>query len=287
MKQTHTGLYNQFKRDHGPFDFWRCLECGSGTTQPVPTREELTALYSTFTDGMPDGLRQMMQDRSESPWHDRPVRRVRQLARLSTDAEFTWHDVGAGEMARLIATTFPRSRGICTDLHERPPTLGSAFPSITWISADLNDEQFAESGAPVADVVYATGVWEHVQHPVGSCTIFFGCSSRTACCISCARTSDRWPYKVMGRAWPYFSPGEHLHMPTPAGAARYLRRQILLVGRDARAEIRSTPMSIPYKVNYLFSYVARTLGCSGKVTVFPSWFGLPFPTGALETWARL
>jgi len=289
LRETHSGLFNRFKPDHGPFDFLRCVDCGSGTTRPVPTRDQLTALYSTFVDGMPGGLREIMEDRAASPWHERPVARLRQLAGLTPQSEFVWHDVGAGagEMARLMATTFPRSRGLCTDLHERPQTLGPPIPSITWIKADLNDERFAENGAPRADVVYATGVWEHLQRPDLFVRNLLRLLKPHGLLYLVCPNVDCLAFKVMGRAWPYFSPGEHLHMPTPAGAARCIERQLSIEGRTLPAEIRSTPISIPYKLNYFLSYVVTRLGLPGKVTIFPDWLALPFPTGALETWLRL
>ena len=102
LQTTYAGLSHQLKPDHGPFSFLRCRDCGSGTTLPVPSEEQLRSLYAGFADGMDGALREIMEDRVESTFHELPVRRIRTLAGLSSDSRFVWHDVGAGagEMAR-------------------------------------------------------------------------------------------------------------------------------------------------------------------------------------------
>ena len=94
--QTHLGLYHPFKKDHGPFNFHRCPDCGSGLTLPPPTREQLSQLYGSFHDGWAGELRDMMRGDPQRAVYARQVRRIfLHAGRAGLDLR-TWIDVGAG-----------------------------------------------------------------------------------------------------------------------------------------------------------------------------------------------
>jgi SAM-dependent methyltransferase len=238
---------------------------------------------------MPGSLRLVMPASETSPWHELPVQRIRELGGLAGDHAFVWHDVGAGagEMARLMSSAFPKAQGVCTDLHARPASLSGEAGSILWMQADLNDEDFGSRGAPLADVVYATGVWEHVRNPrMFVRNLLQLLKPHGLLYLICPNVASL-AFRVLGARWPYFSPGEHLHMPTPEGARACLRRELKATGRVGASTVTSRPIAIPYKLNYVVGYVAAHFGWARSTMLFPASLALPLPTGALETWARV
>lgn len=144
--------------------------------------------------------------------------------------------------------------------------------------ADLNDPAFSARIGGSADVVVAVAIWEHVREPdvfvrnllellAPGGLLFLACPNYA----SVVR-------RIMGRRWPYFIPGEHLFMPTPAGASACLARAWgNLSTQAARIDVR--PIAIPYTTRYTLSYVG--LGALAKLV--PSGLGFPLPTGALQT----
>jgi hypothetical protein len=168
LRRTHTGLYHGLNRNHGPFDFYECASCGSGTTYPLPSAESLNALYETYTNGLPAENRAAMGTDDGEIWHATCVSRIAALGHLTAPlkSHFSWIDAGAGagEMARRMASAFPNSSGLAVDRHTRPADLP---PSVAWLQIDLNQPDFHEKIGRKADVVYATAVWA-VLHSRGT-----------------------------------------------------------------------------------------------------------------------
>jgi hypothetical protein len=83
----------------------------------------------------------------------------------------------------------------------------------------------------------------------------------------------------MGERWPYFTPGEHLNMPTPRGARACLSRQwrTLHPGAD-EPSVFSAPIGLPYS----FRYVLRRFGFDFFGKMLPPGVGVALPAGALE-----
>ena len=87
--------YHQFLTTHGPFDLYRCRNCGSGLTLPVPSTAQLEQLYQSFDTGMNPLVRGI---RGESPltswYHQCKTRCV--ASRFHRAICIQMVDVGAG-----------------------------------------------------------------------------------------------------------------------------------------------------------------------------------------------
>lgn len=280
LKKTHDGLFHPFKKDHGPFSFHRCRNCGSGLTLQPPTGAELTRLYASFQDGYAEEVRDMRQGDPQLAIYARQVRRMLRHAERSGERPQTWIDVGAGggEMSTLIAEALPDATGIAVDLHECPASLASPG-RITWKQADINDDHFAAGVGGTAQLVVSSAVWEHVLHPdrfIGNLLRLLAPGG-----LLYLMTPDYGSLacRLMGRRWPYFEPGEHLNMPTAAGAVSCLLRQWRVVhGDQGDPVIRCGPLLLPYSLSFTF----KRIGLSPLGRLFPPGFALPLPTGILE-----
>jgi hypothetical protein len=83
----------------------------------------------------------------------------------------------------------------------------------------------------------------------------------------------------MGAYWPYFTPGEHLYMPTLEGARTCLKRQWIAAGHAApQATISAKPIMLPYTLRYVF----RRFGVDFAGRMIPPALHVPLPAGALE-----
>jgi 2-polyprenyl-3-methyl-5-hydroxy-6-metoxy-1,4-benzoquinol methylase len=276
LRRTHTGLFHRLNRNHGPFDFYECANCGSGVTFPLPSAESLNALYQTYSNGLPAENRAAMGDDDGELWHSSCVKRIAELGHFTELSRFSWIEAGAGagEMARRMVVAFPNSSGLAIDRHARPADLPA---SVEWLEIDLNQPDFQERIGRKADVVYATAVWEHVSQPdvfaqsmvellnVGG-LLYLVCPNYA----SLAR-------KVLDTRWPYFTPGEHLTMPSPRGSEICLRRSFAAANLTA-AHIEARPLLLVYS---LF-YTANRLGLP-FARLIPRALRVPMPAGALES----
>jgi SAM-dependent methyltransferase len=269
------GHFHPIRHDFGPFDFLRCADCGSALTANPPSAEQLAALYAGFEDGLPESHRRITQDDPQTAWYARCADRIARLTGLGGEDEFHWIDVGAGggELSALLGARFPHSRGTALDLHERPLALASSS-RVEWLRSDVNG-RFADGLQP-ADVVLSTAVWEHVLRP----DQFAGELSELVSpggllylvCPNYASIARR----VLRTSWPYFTPGEHLNLPTPQGARRCLERAA------PGCAAASRPMLLTYTVRY----VLRRFGLERLGRLVPAAIGIPLPAGALETTMR-
>jgi hypothetical protein len=272
------GLAHPLKPDHGPFEFYRCDNCGSGTTPQPPTREQLAALYSSFREGLPELHRSITRDDPQIAWYERCVNRVARKTRRQDSSEFRWIDVGAGggELSSLLATRFPRSRGISLDLHPRPSLL-DGLDRVEWRMTDVN-EDFSR-GLPQADLVMSTAVWEHVLRPDHFAASLIRLLSPFATLYLLCPNYGSLASRLLGMRWPYFTPGEHLNMPSPEGARRCLEREWSRQESTDEARIVSRPLMLPYTLRYVF----RRLGLDWVGRRIPAALRFPMPVGALET----
>src|SRR5690606_39068106 len=96
IELQHKGVYHPGKLDHGPFDIYRCSDCGSCQTHPLPSVEALAALYGSFEDGLPDLHRRIMADDPQVALYGLCVNRIKALSGKTAKDLFPWLDVGAG-----------------------------------------------------------------------------------------------------------------------------------------------------------------------------------------------
>ncbi|HXE97673.1 MAG TPA: class I SAM-dependent methyltransferase [Dongiaceae bacterium] len=252
-------------------------------TLPPPARDTLNRLYGLYTSGLPEHYRKGNPEDFLQPWHTLAVSRVQEIRRLDRHSEFTWIDVGAGggELAVNLSKSFPNSHGTAVDLHDRPAYVAADAPDVVWHKLDINGTNFADDFRQQYDMVISTAVLEHVISPLD----FISALLRLLCpggllymiCPDYGSAARR----ALGRFWPYFSPGEHLAMPTDAGAIACANRAIASVLGDIR---QCTVVSQPVALSYTFRYILERLGMQAVADLLPRQLGMPLPVGALETY---
>ncbi len=243
VRQTHHGLYHTFNKDYGPFDFHQCLDCGSGLTLIPPSLEQLTALYASYDDGLPDLHREITREDPQAGFYRLCARRAFRLAQKPERP--TWIDVGAGggELSEIMSELAPGGRGIAIDLHRRPQRLDGR-EAIEWIELDINRQDFTNAARlrGAADVVLSIAVWEHVVHPDRYARELIKLLKPGGLLYLVCPNYGSVARRIMGERWPYFTPGEHLNMPTPRGARACLSRQwrTLHPGADEPSRLQRT-----------------------------------------------
>ncbi len=211
LQRTHIGLFHPFKKDHGPFEFSLCRICGSGLTLEPPSAERLTALYTSYKDGLPDLHREIMKEDPQHDLYELCSRRMLKRSVAALDAP-SWIDVGAGggELSQILTKLVPNGRGVAIDLHSRPKSLADT-PAVAWIQADINQAGFTERPdlAGSADFVISTAVWEHVVHPNTYARDLLRLLKPGGVLYLMCPNYGSFARKVMGQGWPYFTPGEY------------------------------------------------------------------------------
>jgi 2-polyprenyl-3-methyl-5-hydroxy-6-metoxy-1,4-benzoquinol methylase len=285
LVRTHTGKFHKLKSDHGPFDIYRCGNCGSGLTLPPPRPEQIAELYKAHEFGMSSLSRQLISDNSEAAWHSMCAKRIASLYPGDGKSAFAWIDVGAGggEMARVMTRQFPASRGIALDIHDRPPTL-AGVDNVKWQQLDITSDDFAGAINRRADIVFATGVWEHVRRPDIFARNAVSLVKPGGLLYMTTPNYGSLARRIFGTSWPYFNPGEHLCMPTPKGARLCLSREIdRAFGGSQSAKIWARPILVRYGLRFALT----KLGMPRLGRALPPRLAAFVPSGAMETIAQL
>jgi SAM-dependent methyltransferase len=268
------------KKDHGPIDFYQCRACGSGVTPIPPSAEQLGALYASFRDGLPDLHREIMEDDPQDALYRLCAQRLLRL--IPNKADLVWIDVGAGggELARIMTELAPNGSGTAIDLHPRPAGLAQ-LPRLRWVQVDLNEEGFAHKAKleGTADAVISTAVWEHVLRPDDYARELLSLLKPGGVLYLLCPNYGSMARLGLGRRWPYFTPGEHLNMPTARGARICLEKQWRQLHPTGLPRIVSRPLALPYS----FRYVIIRFGLGRIGRLFPPRLSVPMPAGALET----
>jgi len=82
--------------------------------------------------------------------------------------------------------------------------------------------------------------------------------------------------RLLGRHWPFWIPGEHLHIPTRGGARLALQRALRAGSATGAVFVRS--VGIPYPPSYVLAY----LGFPTLARAMRRAPAAPLPVGALE-----
>jgi hypothetical protein len=176
-----------------------------------------------------------------------------------------------------MALRFPAGSGIGIDLHARPAFVTA--PNVSWLQRDLNTGTFSDI-AP-ADVVVALAVFEHVRAIEDFLTTMIALVKPNGSLYIMCPDAGSLAAKIMGPKWPYYLPGEHIHMPTIRGARSALERALGATGRGLRrSRIRAVPME--YTLRYLAAYLHLPFR-----NAIPPGASLPIPAGVLEIAAQL
>lgn len=279
MRLQHMNVFHPFKHDHGPFDIYVCNTCASCQTDPLPSRDSLEALYGSYRDGLPDLHRNITEDDPQTSLYLKCIKRICSLSNRHAQDKFSWLDVGAGggELSALMAKQFPHSNGTAIDLHSRPASIANM--PIEWQQIDINHENFA-AGLPQFNLIVSIAVLEHVLRPDLFVANLLKLLHPGGMIYLLCPNNASWASRILRRKWPYFTPGEHLSIPTPFGAKQCLQREWnSLQKTDEHVNIHARPLMLPYTLRY----VMRRLGANSAGRMLPVGFSLPLPVGALET----
>jgi 2-polyprenyl-3-methyl-5-hydroxy-6-metoxy-1,4-benzoquinol methylase len=282
LRLAYSRKFHKRKKDHGPFDFYVCADCGSGLTLPAPSSGVLAELYASFEFGLSKFTRGLLSDNPTAVWHETCVRRVVELSGRAGDATFTWIDVGAGggEIARKLAERFPSSSGLAIDIHDRPPDLIDGPANVNWRRIDIACDSFADIVATKADLVFAIGVWEHVRRPDIFARNMLSMLNPGGVLYMETPNYGSWARRLMGQHWPYFLPGEHLCMPTPKGARLCLSRELANVEAGGHSSAVSAQSIL---IRYSVRFALAKFSMSGLARLVPATLYAHLPSGAMES----
>jgi SAM-dependent methyltransferase len=263
--------------DHGPFDLYTCAKCESTFTYPTPTDEQLAAFYRRYPDGLPSELIAARSASPQTALYSMFADRI--ASTLAGKQPTTWYDVAAGTamFSQIFAARYPESAGTGIDFHARPANLSA--DNVSWLQCDINAGGLRD--LPPADVVVALAILEHVPRPDAFLGDLVRLVAPGGVLYFMCPDSGSLMARVTGNWWPYYSPGEHLNVPT-VGGARALLGRVLLQNRREATEIMVQAISIPYTIQYLAAYLRLPLR-----GLIPATVAVPVPAGILECNLRL
>jgi SAM-dependent methyltransferase len=264
------GAYHKYAKGHGPFDLYLCKHCSSLFTYPLPSSEEVGTLYSGFDKGMDERIAALRATYPLDKWYGQCLAHM-QKALVRPRSDMSWIDIGAGDgiMSEMMKKYFPESRGVAADFHHRPDRLRNI--DVEWVEADLN-QPFNINGS--YDLVFAITVFEHMLDPRQFLESMLALVKPGGVLyFNCPRT-DSNAFRLMGRKWPYYLPGEHITVPSASGL------EVLANGifskMNGSFQIDVKPVVMPYPLGYYLGYY---LGMRKKL---PLNMDLYIPTGLLE-----
>jgi len=277
-KLKHQGVHHKVDPTFGPFDLLECQRCGSLGTSPLPTLSRLAEFYSSYRDHRPDWYNAALKDNALSSQYQFYARFLMSHLRKGG----TWADVGAGhgEVSSIISSQLPKSAGTAIDIGERPKGIPDA---VEYIPKDLNKGGWASSIAQKFDLVFAVAVWEHVVNPAQFAAESLSLVAEGGKLILITPDNGSLAAKVLGKRWPYFEPGEHLSIPTRAGAIACLHRAAVKSGLDEKhVSIAARRLSVGYSIRY----VLQVLRVKRIAKLVPTNLAAPLPTGILAAIAQ-
>lgn len=264
--------FHPYVKQFGPFSIYDCNSCHSVFTFPVPSEKQVLDLYAGYDGGMYAKVAMLRRQFPLHAWFNQCLRRIRTFF-PDPMASFTWIDVGAGEgvMSRLMLKHYPRSRGIAVDFHDRPKSLSEL--RIEWRKMDLNKPWEA---FPEANLIFSITVLEHMVSPyLFLRSMFQTLAPDGVMYLNCPRT-DAMAFRMLGKKWPYYLPGEHISIPSRKG----MKALAELVAGSSKLKDPDTAVSsviMPYPLGYYLGYYFNL-----KASRY--WFNpsIYIPTGMLE-----
>lgn len=279
FRASHPGKFHKVTTSFGPFDIVECQDCGSMDTVNKPDKARLSEFYRDYDLARPDWFKEgaanaalAAQYRYYSDF----------IGKHLANTTGRWIEVGAGggDVSTFMKQKFPKSTGVAVDIGPRPAGLDQ---DVDYISADINEEPWNIAGGK-ADLVFSVAVWEHVLSPEAFARQLIGLTAPKGSIVIIAPDYGSAARKLTGERWPYFSPGEHLSVPTRDGATRCATRQLQALGfAPEQYRIKTVPISVGYSI----SYVMSVLGLGPASRLIPPTLSFPMPTGILATVIRL
>ncbi len=233
---------------------------------------KLAEFYQTYDTGLPSELIAAREASPQDALYRWFVDRVSAL--VAPRPMERWIDVAAGTgiFTQQMAARFPASDGVAIDYHQRPAYVTE--PNVTWHQGDLS-EGALRTIAP-ANAVVALAVLEHVRAPLEFFEQLLHLTKPGGLVYVMCPSASSFLGRVLGTKWPYYSPGEHLNVPTLEGARRLVQRALAAAGRRA-THLDVRPVNMRYTIQYLASYARLPL----RKAIPPTW-AIPVPSGVLE-----
>lgn len=279
LKLTYSDLYHPYKKDHGPFDFYKCIGCGSGLTLPLPEQEQIEQLYDSFSGGLIPAIKEIRDKNPLTTWYNQCIKRALQQVVTITET-FSWLDVGAGngDISFLLSEQFPLSSGTSVDFHDRPPLL-DRVKNINWVKTDLNlDGGLGKiEKERKFDVIFLITVLEHIVRPDRLTGDLVNRLNPGGCLYITVPDYGSMAARFLKKRWPYFLPGEHLCIPSKKGM-RIMLNEICKSNLSAvPTKIKVKSAVLPYSLGYYTDYFGfgRLPPALSNRTVY-------LPTGILE-----
>lgn len=225
-------------------------------------------------------MRRYLSGDPQTSWYQQCLDHAMTRAHKGSTDVFRWIDVGAGggELAQLAGHQYPNAAGMAVDLHARPPSLESST-NVEWVRCDINRRGFALGLKTKADVVISVAVWEHVRRPDWFVADLSSLVKENGTLYLVGPDYGSPASRLLGRHWPYFTPGEHLCIPSLEGAKRAISRVVRADSlAPANVRIFVHPISLPYTLRYVMRFFR--LGWMGNM--LPKRWRVPLPAGALE-----
>lgn len=282
IKMVYKNLYHPYNRTFGPFQFYKCADCGSGVTIPLPKQYELVKLYESFSGGLIPSIRKLRENNPLSEWYNQCISRATGIwsAHIENDKIFKWMDIGSGngELIYHLMNRFPESSGIAIDFEERPALIDK-FPGVSWEKTDLNSRSSLEKagGGEKFDLIFLITVLEHVMHPDIVVNLALSKLKKGGCLYLTVPDIGSLPAKIFKRKWPYFLPGEHLCIPTLKGMYALLEKNYFEIFGSSNDAIHVEPIIFPYPLGYYLGYFGIN-----RMPQFLKGKVLRIPTGILE-----
>lgn len=277
----YTEQYHKIKKDHGPITFYKCNDCHSGFTFPLPTAIQLFDLYNSFSGGLDNYTRQMRNNNPLNKWFEICISNALKYCEIpyNTNDSFEWIDIGAGngELARSMSQKFPRSKGIAIDFHARPEML-EGCPNIQWIECNLNKPDFYQQiNMKNPDFVFCITVLEHILNPKLFLDNLIKILGNGKVLYLTTPDFGSIAAKILKSYWPYLIFGEHLNIPSKGGIKILLHRLLKDSGIENKRQFFVEPTILPYPLGYYLQYyhINPRFFSGNKMT-------LNLPTGILK-----
>lgn len=274
LKLLYDDLYHPYKNDQGPYTFYKCRNCGSGLTIPIPKPSDLILLYNSFDGGMIPIIRELRDRYPLSKWYAQCIAHAMKNYSFSKNSVFAWMDIGAGngELALQLTQKYPFSEGLAIDFHNEPDLL-KKHAKINWERRDLNDNNVY----PAVDIIMLITVLEHLMFPDIIIDALLNSLKPGGRMYITVPDFGSLANRTLKTKWPYFLPGEHLCIPTIKGMQLLLNRKCSEKFKKGFFEINVGKTKIPYPVGYYTQYFSgiRLPGFLANIPV-------PISTGILE-----
>jgi ubiquinone/menaquinone biosynthesis C-methylase UbiE len=252
LTQAYKNLQHPIWKEMRKFSHYKCLECGSLTTFPMPDEPLLKHCYKTYAvSGYSKQLSKAKTVSRQNVWY-KHILDIHGFA-SSVKPDDVVADIGAGEglLAQAMVQSGAKfSRLDCYDLHPAPDLVvflekSSFLPQVKWKVVDLSQLPLEISESSY-NIVFLIGVIEHVREPTQLAQNLLKIAKPGGSVHIIGPCLDSMAHTLMRRRWPYIIPGEHLTIPTTKG----LRTMVNLLGVD---DFWLKKVPITYSLNYILS----------------------------------